>query len=88
MKRITTLIFLILFFAVVVLQDKVIAQTTTLTPTSQVTTTLTPTTVASTTATMTATPTKVTALPQTGIIQYSILFFVVSVGVILFALVF
>jgi len=39
-------------------------------------------------ASSSATPTKITSLPKTGIAQYSALFFVISVGVILFALAF
>lgn len=35
-----------------------------------------------------ATPTKITSLPKTGMIQYSAAFFVISIGVILFAFVF
>lgn len=65
------------------------AQTVTPTPTQiiLVTTpsvTISPTLVAS----GSATPTKITSLPKTGMIQYSAAFFVISIGVILFAFVF
>ncbi len=80
------LVIVLLSSALLLFNAGVSAQTTTLTPTSSVTTTLTPTTVASATATVT--PTKVTSLPKTGIVQYGMVFAVVSIGVIIFALIF
>lgn len=71
-----SLLILILVLALFVFKGNVAAQTTTLTPTSVAT------------GSATVTPTKITSLPKTGIVQYSQVFFVVSVGIILFALVF
>lgn len=87
MKRLKKFfVIILLLFALLLFNTGVSAQTTTLTPTSTVTTTLTPTTTASVTATVA--PTKVTSLPKTGIMQYGIVFAVVSIGAILIALVF
>jgi len=84
----TIVLVFVLAFSLVAFKGKVVAQTTTLTPTTSLTTTLTPTTTATVTASLTVTPTKVTSLPKTGIAQFTGVFFAVSVGIILVALVF
>lgn len=65
-------------------------QALTVTPTETIlatTPTITPTDT-TVTATASATSTNITSLPETGVYQYSLVFFAISLGVILFSLIF
>ena len=91
MKRIRNLLIIgMLVLSLFLSKGVVMAQvTSTPTPTETVLVTTPSVTVFPTViASGSATPTKVTSLPKTGIMQYTMAFLMIGVGVILFAFVF